>query len=328
MEIKHPKITNLYSFISNLSQWNELVCVPQRKKEWIQKTGSLSQKEKDALKEFRQIFQGAKINLEPIFLFKDPKKVWPILLKEIGKAKANKIQSIFKVFEDRFNKIWGKEKEKLERIKKDFINKESQISNNLKIIQKLCRLRKQRLPKKIEVKLLLSSSSKEDCQGWSFNEKIVLECSGWPIEKTNYLINNIFLHECFHILFKKNKKLFSVFKSIINKNRRLLRGTKFAKWTPEIVFEEILISSFLPEGYLSEKNLGINSRASARKELLKENADNFSKLRNFCALYLYNLAKEYCDKNKPLDKFYLEKAIECLKIFISKTKEGKKLYPL
>ena len=171
--------------------------------------------------------------------------------------------------------------------------------------------------------MLLSSGSKEDCQGWSFKEKIALECSGWPIKKTNYLINNIFLHECFHILFKKNKKLFSVFKLIINKNRQLLNGIEFAEWTPEIIFEEILISSFSPEGYLSEKNLRINSRKIAQKELTKKNSDNFTKLRNFCALHLYDLAKEYCDKNKALDKFYFEKAVECFKIFVSQNrKEG------
>lgn len=323
IEIRYPKIANLYSFISNLSQWNELVCVPQRKKEWIQKTGSLNQNEKDSLKEFEQIFQGAKTNLEPIFLFEDPRKIWPTLLKRIGKTKSEKIQSVFKIFESRFNKIWNKEDKKMKGLKKNFIDKKSQIDDNLEIIKKLCRLEKQQIPEKIEVKLLFSSNAKEDCQGWSFKEKIVLECSGWPMDKTNYLINNIFLHECFHILFKKNKKLFSVLKSIINKNRQLLKETEFAKWTPEIVFEETLISSFLPEGYLSEKNLGIDARKAAQKELAKKNTDAFTKLRNFCALRLYNLAKKYCNENKSLDKFYFEKAIKCFKIFISQNrKEG------
>jgi hypothetical protein len=148
IEIKYPKTTNLYSFISNLSQWNELVCVPQRKKEWIQKTGKLSQKEKDALREFRQIFQKTKINLEPIFLFENSKKIWSILSEKIGKANSDKIQSIFKIFENRFNKIWHKENEKLRRIAKGFINKKPRIDNNLEIIGKLCGLKKQQLPKK------------------------------------------------------------------------------------------------------------------------------------------------------------------------------------
>jgi len=39
LNIKKYKLTNLYLFISELSQWNELLCVAQRKKEWVKKTG-------------------------------------------------------------------------------------------------------------------------------------------------------------------------------------------------------------------------------------------------------------------------------------------------
>lgn len=314
IEIKYPKLTNLYSFISNLSQWNELVCVPRRKKEWVKKTGKLSQRERMALKEFSQIFQKAKINLEPIFLFESHKKVWPILSKEISQESCHKIRSIFRIFESRFDKIWKDEKKKLKRIAKEFINKKFQISRNLEDIEKLCGLSKEQLPQKMEVRLLLSS--KGDCQGWSFKEVVVLECSGWPIKKINYLFL-IFLHECFHILFKRNGKLFSVFKSVINRNRQIINKTELKNWMPEVIFEEALISSFLPEGYLSEKILKINSRKVARKELAKKRVDKFAALRNFCALHLYDSAKKFVSENKPLDEFYFEKTVKCIRDFVA-----------
>lgn len=331
IEIKQPKISNLYSFISNLSQWNELVCIPQRKREWLQKIGKLSKQEKEALLAFSQIFQKAEINLEPIFLFEETQKVWKIVSRKIGRTKAYKIQSIFRIFNTRFEKIWKIENKKLKIIAKKFKNKESQINKNLEILRRLCGLKKSRIPLSIEVRLLLSSTDQKDCQGWSYKEKVILECSGWLVKKINYLINNIFLHECFHILFKKNKELFSAFKLVVNKNHHLINKTKLEIWTPAVVFEEALISSFLPEGYVSEKNLKINSRKIAKRELNKRGSNNFTKLRHFCALYLYNLAKEYVENVKPLDKFYFRRVVSCIRSFLlfQNKKKGQKttFYP-
>jgi hypothetical protein len=324
IEIKYPKLANLYSFVSNLSQWNKLVCVPERKKEWIQRTGGLSQKEKKYLEEFSQIFQKAEINLEPVFLFENSKKVWLIVSKKIGKINSSKIQLIFKIFGNRFKKIWDKENKKLKILAQELIKRKPQINHNLEIIKKLCGLTKQRLPQKIKVILLLSSGLKEDCQGWAFKGKVALECSGWPIKRMDYLINNIFVHECFHILFKKNKKLFSAFKSIVNKNRQFINKIGLEKWTPEIIFEEALISSFLPEGYLSEKNFKINSRKITQREIAKKKVDDFTKLRNFCALHLYDLAKKYVDDSKSLDKFYFEKVTECIRDFFLQKNQKRK----
>ncbi len=163
IKITQSKISNLYSFISNLSQWNKLVCVPQRKKEWLQKTGKLNKKEKEALKKFSQIFQKAKFNLEKIFLYENPKKIWQILAKKIGKTNAFNIQSIFKILEGRFNKIWKSENKKLKKIAKEFSQRKSEIKANLEIIRKLCGLQKT-LPQKIELRLLLSSNKKKNAR--------------------------------------------------------------------------------------------------------------------------------------------------------------------
>ncbi len=317
IEIKYPKLANLYSFVSNLSQWNKVVCVPQRKKEWIQKTGKLKPKEKANLNTFSKILQQTKINLESIFLFEEYKKVWPTISRKVNKTESEQIQLIFKIFESRFNKIWSEENKKLKIIAKKFKGQNSQINSRLETIKKLCGLKKQQLSKKIEVRLLLSSHSQEECQGWSFKDKIVLECSGWPLQKIDYLINNIFLHECFHILFKKNQKLSRVLKVMLNTHNKILKKFISKIWSPEIIFEEVLISSFLPEGYLTEKFSKINVQQIAKKELLKQKNDNLTRLRYFSALYFYDLAKKYVEENKPLDKFYFEKVIECISTYFN-----------
>lgn len=323
-DIKYSKISNLYSFISNLSQWNELVCIPQRKKKWLKKTGKLTLIEKKTLKKFCQIFQKTKFNLEIIFLFGETKKIWQTLVKKIGRRKTLEIQKILKILENKFKLIWPIENKKLKVIARSFRGKISRINSNLKIIQKVCGLTYKQLPKKVKLRLFLSSNDREDCQSWYFNETIILECSGWPVKKLDYLINNIFLHECFHLFFQKNKKLFSKSKIIVRKNRKLIDKVGLKNWPAEVIFQEALISSFLPEGYLAEKFLKINSIKLARQKLAKKKLDKFSRLRFFCALNLYPLSKKYVEQNKPLDEFYLEKVIDCLKNFILPNKKGRK----
>ena len=68
------------------------------------------------------------------------------------------------------------------------------------------------------------------------------------------LFQNPPLLELFHILFKNNKELFKIFKDITKLNSKLINSSRILrKWGAEIVFEEALISSFLPEGYLGQK---------------------------------------------------------------------------
>lgn len=311
LNIKKYKLTNLYLFISELSQWNELLCVVQRKKEWLKKTGQLTSQEKEALKEFSKIFIDAPNNLELIFLFKQPKNIWLNVQKQIGKEKTDRLKQIFKLFELRFNKLWPKEKIKLDKIEKLFKASQQTIEQNLSLILNLCGLKKSQLPKSVEIILLLNSS-REEAQGWSYQSKIILECSNWPINKINYLINCIFLHELFHLLIKKNKK---IFKTILSQSTQIQKylPKKLKQWQPKIILEDAVISSFLPEGYLAERFCNIKVKKEAQKEIKKKSNDDFTKLRNQCAFEMYETAKEYVEKNKKINEKYIEAIVECIK---------------
>ncbi len=315
IQISQPKISNLYSFISQLSQWNGLVCIPKRKAMWLKQTGILTNKDKLALKKFTKIFRQAHINLEPIFLFEDQKMIWANVRKIIGKVKTKEIKLIFNEFEDRFDIIWPEENKKLKIIAKVYQSQKHTINKNLKVIASLCGLTQNEWPKVIKLRLILSDQGINDCQGWTHQNAIALECSSWSIKKIKYLIHAIFLHECFHVLFSNNKKLFLTTQKIIRKNRTLINKVGLKPWPAEIVFIEALISCFLPEGYLSNKFLNINALNIARKAISKAHLDNFNHFRYFCALNLYPLAKEYITHNKPIDAFYLEQILTCIQKF-------------
>lgn len=168
----------------------------------------------------------------------------------------------------------------------------------------------------------MSGNTKEESQGRASGNTVALECSGWPITKIDYLSNNILLHELFHILFKKNKPLFDKLSKLTNQNVQILEKSKLNMWPPKIVIEEALISSFIPEGYLSEKNLKTDIIKEAKQELNKKNIDPLSQLRNFSAILMYDEAKKYVDGKKSLDAEFFNKIVTVIKKITKAKKDG------
>ena len=100
----------------------------------------------------------------------------------------------------------------------------------------------------------------------------------------NFFPLAVLAHEFFHLMLRENKNLFLKITKIAQKNEKLF--TKLSKEIPSRIFlEELLISSFIPEGYLSEKyfNTKVVSRISKPKDLLS--------WRKFIAFKLYQIAK-------------------------------------
>lgn len=102
-------------------------------------------------------------------------------------------------------------------------------------------------------------------------------------------------HEFFHLMLRKNKNLFL---KIAKENEKLL--TKLGEGMPNRIFlEELSVSSFIPEGYLSEKyfKTKVASYVSRPKDLLM--------WRKFVASKLYRIAKRYINNTQQIDERYL-----------------------
>ena len=93
----------------------------------------------------------------------------------------------------------------------------------------------------------------------------------------------VLLHEIFHLLIRKNKILK---KQIYNLNKN----------SP--YFEELLISSFIPEGYLSQVYLNTPQLKYSK------NSKNLIDQRRYIAHKLSDQAQTYIKKKQPLDKKY------------------------
>lgn len=117
---------------------------------------------------------------------------------------------------------------------------------------------------------------------------------------------SILAHEFFHLMLRKNRNLFLKIEKITGKNEKL-----FAKLSGSMLhrmfLEELLVSSFVPEGYLSEKYLNTKSYTFTPK--LKD----LLSWRRLVAFKSHEMAKKYTDNAQQIDEKYLEYIIDILK---------------
>lgn len=298
IEYKISELSNLYSFVGDLSQWSPSI-FPLRKKEWIERTGALTKSDYQILNEFKKIH----IENQLLFLnFFDPKCQipWNCIENKTGKNKSAKLKNILEYFQPRFNKIWPEEKTKLQMLKTGLEKKFNSRSKAPRKIISLCNFKEDEI--NITSYLILSASSHPDCNCWTSENVITLECSGWPRKRFNEISDEIIPHELFHILLRKNKPLISKIRTATNENTSLLSKINLEKWKASMVLEELIISSFIPEGYLTRKT---PKKPSGIKD--------FQSIREEFAYLLHDKAKEYVRFQKKIDQNYIDSVIDKLK---------------
>ncbi|MDO8443415.1 MAG: hypothetical protein Q7S78_00190 [Candidatus Azambacteria bacterium] len=114
---------------------------------------------------------------------------------------------------------------------------------------------------------------------------------------------SILAHEFFHLMLRKNKSLFLEIEKITQENEKLF--VRLSKGMPSRMFlEELLVSSFIPEGYLSEKYLNTKSPVAI------SNPKDLLSWRKLVAFKSREMAKNYIDNIQQIDKKYLEHIVD------------------
>jgi hypothetical protein len=119
----------------------------------------------------------------------------------------------------------------------------------------------------------------------------------------------ILMHEFFHLALRWNKKLMAQLNEVSEKNARMLTKLSKGQIPNRIFLEELLISSFIPEGYLSKKFLHLKVSSSPKQTKI----NNLLDLRRLVAYKMHDAAKKYSDHIKQIDIAYLELLIEAIK---------------
>jgi hypothetical protein len=250
------------------------------------------------LKKFGAIHKTADPLLFLVFFdprYSDP---WQKVSEKIGPQKTKELKKALDHFDARFQKIWKIERSKLERLRKRFIQKNIAATSTVKKVIHLCGI-KEKNAQRISCLFGMSASSIPDCNGWTSGNVIVLECSGWPAKRTKEIYKEIIPHELFHILLRNNSRLLKNLRELAAENESSLAKINLEGYSFRMAFEEIILSNFIPEGYLIHKK--INPPRGKPKD--------FQAVRRQFAYLLRDEAKKYVVAQKPIDKAYLENAM-------------------
>jgi len=311
------KNLNKFVFVGEICRirnnpWNK-----ERIQQWLRKSGGrLSRKERLLTKEFREILSVANFNIiEAYFVVSEGKELWDSIGKGAGTERARRLREILECFTPRFDKFWGQEETKLLKIL-EYLNSQSKKIGT--VVSTICVLSGieggDAYLKQTPVHLVVSSDKKKDVIGWfstmDNRTDFVLECSGVASSNLNFL-SMVLLHELFHLILRTNSQIRDRIKSISDENKQIL-ATLSRDMSTSLVLEELLVSSFIPEGYLGAKFFKKKIKsASFIKE--KNGVVSFVSARQFSAYKLKEMASEYVGARKAIDDNYLFSIIEVIK---------------
>ncbi len=251
-----------------------------------------------------------KFNLS--FYGKSEDKIWGQIEKIIGKENAKETRKSIVSLNPAFTLYWRKASKHLLLWRQYFQNNQSLFQQVIPKLEKLSGIR-HFIISKTPIYLIsdpISNDNNKEINAWfSWTPKesfIVVEI---PLDlrvPNNFFPLAVLTHEFFHLMLRKNKNLFLKITEITKENDKLF--TRLAEGMPNRIFlEELLISSFIPEGYLSEKyfNTKVIFRTSKPKDLLR--------WRKFVASKFYQTAKEYINNTRQIDENYFKDLIEVIK---------------
>lgn len=315
-DFRVSKLANLFLMVLEFSHSREESQFTERAKEWIKETGPLMKNDKENLKLFSFIFSAFESkNLDLIFLLENEKDVWKKAAIILEKNDLGKIKNILNHFQKRFDVIWKKDEKKMEKIKDYFMKNKRTFQNIINSAKILCGIKEFKI-ENVPIHIFLSSNGKDDFLGWfswsPAKSDIVLECSRWPIKKVGKFSLCLLGHEFFHLILRKNKKIINLIKEISENHKNKLKKINYGSSRMDILFEELLISSFIPEGYLAEKYVGIKIKKQKDKKILAKNILDFSEIRKKCAFLIKEDSSRYVEKRKKIDKEYLKKLAEII----------------
>ncbi len=258
--------------------------------------------------DLRKYLSDEEFNLS--FYGKSEDKIWRQIEKIIGKEGVKETKKSIVSLDPFFASRWHKAFKHLLLWKQYLQNNHSLFQQAILGLKKLSGIKHPTISK-IPIYLISdpASNDKEIDAWFSWTPKesfIVVEIPLNLKVPNNFFPLAVLAHEFFHLMLRKNKNLFLKITNIAKENDKLF--TKLAKGMSNRIFlEELLISSFIPEGYLSEKyfNTKIVPHTSKPKDLLR--------WRKFVAFKLYQVAKKYINDTQQIDEKYLKDLMVVIK---------------
>lgn len=282
--MKNPIIISKYT---NLLVYSHQIIIKNLKKEYSFKNDELD-------------------NIDVLFYGKNKKVILSQIEYVYGKEVTKFIEEVASLQEKYFKKI---------NLNKDLINWERFYFKNRKIFNKvflicknLCSVKGNQLkiPVYLVSKFNKSEKSISAWYSWTSQESfIVIEI---PLGYKPELFDlSVLLHEYFHLMIRKNKKLLNLISKVAQDNNKILNKLKIKNISNIQIFEELLVSSFLPEGYLGQKYFKNQITG------VKRNTRTLLDWRRYVGNNMIHFAQEYLNNKKNININYLNKIINLIK---------------
>lgn len=167
---------------------------------------------------------------------------------------------------------------------------------------------------RVPINLIYGKNNKEIFAWFSWtpkNSTITIEFSK-SVKVNNQFMIMVLVHELFHLILRKNKNLMQKISKYAKSNESILTKIKEKKLLPRIILEELIVSSFIPEGYLSKKYFNRPIKKTSNKSLYNDLID----WRRYIAYKMQGYAQLYFKKKQAIDNTYINKIINLIKNII------------
>ncbi len=180
----------------------------------------------------------------------------------------------------------------------EIIGHASKYCSKISVLTGTHRINIKKIP--IEIKKV----KKSQYSALAYPNKIVLSIPEAMDVKMKKELSAILTHEYFHICIENNDKLKRIIKKCLDENIDFIKSLKIKKLTSWLVLNELIVSSFVPEGYIGQL-MGYDTH-------YKETTIMGS-IRLSIGKIMFNTAKRYVLKRKIIDEAYIDTIIKKLK---------------
>ncbi len=300
------KTANLFHFISNLTDWHFSVR-PSYKKYWIEKTGGLTEEDKEWLAKADNLFKKYTFGDNywgQVFLRRPENDVWQVAEENFGEKDALRFKEISDYFAPRFDKIWNEEKDSLDKWT-EILEKTKDKYIKDELIVELNNLFNTKPDLRNGIKMVLLMSSPSTLGGGGANigrGAVTSELSRVKHEDVVHVWLN-FWHEISHVYWEKTNNYMNMLNNYLNtlENKPSLGDITF-----KILMKEGVLEAFIPDGVLAEKYFDMPIKE------IKTEEKSMSGWRSFSRYQLKELSYEYLNENKKIDENFLKEVSKLL----------------
>ena len=293
---------------------------PNIKQSWRKQLNRLTREDWASVKWLKNNLQQELAHPDLIFTARNDREVWGIMNKISRRGELEKFRQSSLKISKKLDGIWYDIKDSLKNTKK-YLNKNETIMNQTaQSISNLTATDNDKI-KNTPVHLMLNFHDLNNWAGWfSYtpkNQSIVLEAALKTSAKNLFPLA-IFCHEIFHLEIRRNHGLYQLIKKTAGENSNLIKEVGYKNGNPSMILEELIVSSFIPEGYLGQKYYSLSLKKISGDIKPSKDLLQFSKTRKQCAYIMRDIARKYTINKRPIDKNYIDELIGRIREKINK----------